>query len=198
MLYYLAHSNVCTTSQLPYFEHQYCWLCNSVINLSDKITTLEVTIDSTLSLKPHVSNICKTAYFHLQALKHIRPVLTHDMAMSIAVAMVQSRLDYANSLLYNTSACNINKLQCVQNMVAGLSCAIGKSLQPICFPNSTGFLSPNALTSKLLLLLTNYSALNSLDISDLLQTIKLTPTLLVQLISAYYINYFFLQNRLLC
>ena len=38
-------------------------------------------------------------------------------AMSIAVAMVQSRLDYANSLLYNASACDINKLQRVQNMI---------------------------------------------------------------------------------
>ena len=40
--------------------------------------------------------------------------------MAIAVAMVQSRLDYANSLLYNTSIYNINKLQRVQNMAARL------------------------------------------------------------------------------
>jgi len=42
------------------------------------------------------------------------------MATSIAVALVQSRLDYANSLLYHTSAYNINKLQRVQNMAARL------------------------------------------------------------------------------
>jgi hypothetical protein len=95
-------------------------IAGSAIDLSDKFTTLGVTIDSTLSFKPHVSNICKAAYFHLQALKHIRPVITHDMAMSIAVALVQSRLDYANSLPYNTSAYNINKLQRVQNMAARL------------------------------------------------------------------------------
>jgi hypothetical protein len=40
------------------------------------------------------------------------------MAMSVAVAIVQSRLDYANSILYGTSAYNINKLQRVQNAAA--------------------------------------------------------------------------------
>jgi len=42
------------------------------------------------------------------------------MAASIAVALVQSRLDYANSILYQTSAKNIHKLQRVQNMAARL------------------------------------------------------------------------------
>jgi hypothetical protein len=40
------------------------------------------------------------------------------MAMSVAVAIVQSRLDYANSILFGTSAYNINKLQRVQNAAA--------------------------------------------------------------------------------
>jgi len=67
-----------------------------------------------------VSSICKSSYFHLQALKHIRPVLTDEMALSIAVALVQSRLDYANSLLYRTSARIIHKRQRVQNMASRL------------------------------------------------------------------------------
>jgi hypothetical protein len=95
-------------------------IAGSTVNLSNKITTLGVTLDSTLSFNSHVSNICKTSYFHLQALKHIRPVLTDDMAASIAVALVQSRLDYANSLLYHTSDRNLNKLQRVQNMASHL------------------------------------------------------------------------------
>ena len=95
-------------------------IAGSVVDLAHKITTLGVTLDSTLTLSPHVANVCKTSYFHLRALRHIRPVLTNDMANSIAVALVQSRLDYANSLLYNTSSCNITKLQRVQNMAARL------------------------------------------------------------------------------
>ena len=43
------------------------------------------------------------------------------MAISVAVAIVQSRLDYCNSLLYDISTFNINKLQCVQNLAARLA-----------------------------------------------------------------------------
>jgi len=37
------------------------------------------------------------------------------MAVSIAFALVQSRLDYANSILYGISSTSVNKLQRVQN-----------------------------------------------------------------------------------
>ena len=46
------------------------------------------------------SNVCRVAYFHIRALRHIRLSLTEDMAISMAVSMVHSRLDYANSLVH--------------------------------------------------------------------------------------------------
>jgi len=51
---------------------------------------------------------------------HIRSSLTDDMTTSIAVTLIHSRLDYANSLLYSISASNIHKLQRCQNMAARL------------------------------------------------------------------------------
>ena len=45
-------------------------------------------------------------------------MLTKDMAESIAVALVSSRLDYANSVLFGTSTANLYKIQRVQNTVA--------------------------------------------------------------------------------
>ena len=42
------------------------------------------------------------------------------MAHSVAVALVSSRLDYANSVLYGTSKSNILKLQRIQNHLAKL------------------------------------------------------------------------------
>jgi hypothetical protein len=86
-------------------------IAGTTVDLSYKITTVGVSLDSTLSFNPHFPNVCKTSYFHLTALRHIRPLLTDDMATSIAVALGQSRLDNANSLLYETSSNNINKLQ---------------------------------------------------------------------------------------
>jgi len=42
-----------------------------------------------------------------------RPALTDSMAANVAASVVQSRLDYANALLYGTPAGNIHKLHAV-------------------------------------------------------------------------------------
>ena len=79
------------------------------------IKTLDVTLDANLTLNQHVSSLCKSMHFHTRALRHIRPALSDCMATTLATSLVQSRLDYANSLLHGTSAANIHKLQCTQN-----------------------------------------------------------------------------------
>ena len=90
------------------------------VSVSDKITTLGVTLDSHLSLHPHVAAISKSCNYHIRALRHIRTSITDDMAQSVAVSLVSTRLDYANSLLYGTSELNIIKLQRIQNSLAKL------------------------------------------------------------------------------
>jgi hypothetical protein len=82
------------------------------------VKSLGVTIDETLSFNTHVDNICKSSYFHLRALRKIRKWISEDSAKSIACATVASRLDYCNSLLYGTSAANLQKIQRVQNSLA--------------------------------------------------------------------------------
>ena len=74
-----------------------------------------MTLDANLTLNQHVSSLCKSLHFHTRALRHIRPALSDCMATTLATSIVQSRLDYANSLLHGTSAANIYKLQCAQN-----------------------------------------------------------------------------------
>jgi len=48
----------------------------------------------------------------------IRKCISDDDAKTIAATMVSTRLDYCNSVLYNTSHCNISKLQPVHNTLA--------------------------------------------------------------------------------
>jgi len=86
-------------------------IASSVLPTTDKVTTLGVILDSKLTLDAHIFAVCKNAHFQLRALRHIKSSLTVDMATSIAVALVQLRLDYANSLLYRVSTRNIYKLQ---------------------------------------------------------------------------------------
>ena len=65
--------------------------------------------------------VCRSAYFHTGVLRHIRNVISNDTVKSVAQALVSSRLDYANSMLFGVSKQNITKL-------AGLS---GDALQSL-------------------------------------------------------------------
>jgi len=71
------------------------------VSLSDHIRILGVTLDCHLSLDRHISSICKSAYYHIRSLRHIRSAISDDMAKSVASSLVCSCLDYANSLLYS-------------------------------------------------------------------------------------------------
>ena len=93
-------------------------IAGSTVPLSDKIKTLGITLDSNLSLNSHTATVCKSAFYHIRALRHIRKSLTDDMARAVAVSLVQSRLDYANSLFFGISKSNLTKLQRVQNSIA--------------------------------------------------------------------------------
>ncbi len=89
-----------------------------VVPFTDSVKILGVTLDRHLTFNLHVQNVCKSSYYHIRALKHIRSSLTADMAKTVACALVNSRLDYANSVLYSTTTANITKLQRVQNTLA--------------------------------------------------------------------------------
>jgi len=56
--------------------------------------------------------------YHIRVLKLIRSSLSSDVARTVASALVNSRFDYANSVLYGTSVANISRQQCVQNALA--------------------------------------------------------------------------------
>ena len=55
-----------------------------------------VTLDSSLSFDRHITEVCRSCHFHIRALRHIRPLLTNDAAISVANSIVSSRLDYCN------------------------------------------------------------------------------------------------------
>jgi Reverse transcriptase (RNA-dependent DNA polymerase) len=79
---------------------------------------LGVTLDSNLSFDIHVSKTLANCNTHLRALRHVRSSLTLNAATTIACSLINTRIDYCNSLLYNTSNNNIVKLQILQNNLA--------------------------------------------------------------------------------
>jgi hypothetical protein len=69
--------------------------------------------------------LCKSCFFHIRALRHIRPALTLDAAKTVACSLVGSRLDYANSILYGASEKNISRLQRVHSTLARVVAGTG-------------------------------------------------------------------------
>ena len=93
-------------------------VAGSVVPLADHVKLLGVTLDNRLSMDRHVNDVSRSCFYHLRALRHIRPAITASDANMIACSVVGSRLDYANAVLYGVSAKNINRLQRVQNALA--------------------------------------------------------------------------------
>ena len=90
----------------------------SPIPVSDNIKLLGVTIDSSLAFNKHVSLICQFCQYHIRALRYIRPSLDANTTRLVGHALVSSRLDYANSIMYGMSKSLTAKLQHQQNTLA--------------------------------------------------------------------------------
>ena len=84
----------------------------------DSIRNLGVAFAPAFSFKKHVSNICRSAFYHIRDLRRIRIHLNKATAISLANVLVSSRLDYCNSLLFGCSEKYKTSLQRVQNCLA--------------------------------------------------------------------------------
>ena len=82
------------------------------------IRNLGVAFDPAFIFKKHVSNICRSAFYHIRDLRRIRIHLNKSTAISPANSLVSSHLDYCNSLLLDCSEKYKTSLQRVQNCFA--------------------------------------------------------------------------------
>lgn len=90
----------------------------AVIKPSTSVKSLGVTLDRHMTFDEHITNVCRSCYFHMKALRHIRPSLPEDIARTVGCSIICSRLDYCNSLYSGLSVTNLNRLQRVQNDLA--------------------------------------------------------------------------------
>ena len=71
-----------------------------------------------VTLNHHISEICKSSLFRLRNIGLIRKYLTNDATEQLVHALVTSRLDIGNSLLYGLPALQIKRLSRLQNKAA--------------------------------------------------------------------------------
>ncbi len=80
---------------------------------SSTVTNLGVILDSNLSFENHISNVTKTAFFHLRNISKLRNMLSVSDAEKLVHAFMTSRLDYCNarwlSCIFNKQATDSTK-----------------------------------------------------------------------------------------
>ena len=89
-----------------------------MISSSPKVRDLGVTFDNCLSLDAHISNICRSTHFHLRNIGRIRTVLNFHATAQLIHALITTRLDFCNSILYNLPNNKTERLQRIQNQAA--------------------------------------------------------------------------------
>ena len=78
------------------------------------VQCLGVCTDGHLDMKKQVSQTISACSFYLRNINHISCFLPRPTKERVVNAIVTSRLDYCNALLYGTSAINIARLQRIQ------------------------------------------------------------------------------------
>ena len=89
---------------------------------SDTARNLGVIFDSNLDFKSHISSICRSSSFQIRQLRQVRSSLDKKSAIILANALVQSKVDYCNSLLSGLPNHTVVRLQYVQNSLARVVC----------------------------------------------------------------------------
>jgi hypothetical protein len=98
--------------------HMSLTIGNELVQPSISARNIGVIMDESMSLQPHINNLCKSAWLHLRQIGMIRKHLDQASTERIIHAFVTSKLDYQNGLLYGLPACKIEKLQRIQNAAA--------------------------------------------------------------------------------
>jgi hypothetical protein len=115
-------------------------LGESTIKPSSSIKNLGVFFDGSLNMSIHISNLCKTVNYHIRNLWRVRRFLTQEACHHAVRALVLSRIDYANSLLYGAREADLKRLQRLQNKAARLVFACGRDRCSVDLLNSLHWL----------------------------------------------------------
>ena len=92
----------------------------TTVRFQSSVVDLRVVLDSNLSMRDHVSRLCHTSYYQLWQLRVIRRSLTTRACTQLVHALINSRLNYCNSLLSGITDQLLSQLQSVLRASARL------------------------------------------------------------------------------
>ena len=88
------------------------------IRFSNTVRLLGVELDTYLSFDCHVNKVVSECHYYIKNISKIKRYLTTADALKLIHAIISSKLDYCNSLLYGVKKSTLDKLQKVQNRAA--------------------------------------------------------------------------------
>ena len=95
---------------------------------------LVCTLITIMDMNSHTSHVISACSYHLRNINHISRYLPPTTKERVINALITSRIDYCNSLLYNTSANNISRLQRMHFILVmrqrGLYCVVQELTAP--------------------------------------------------------------------
>ena len=93
-------------------------MCDAIVEPTSSARNIGAVFDDTMSFGEHVNELCRTAFYRIRNISRIRPCLSIDSTKTLVHALVTSRLDHCNSLLYGLPDYLIQRLQYVMNAAA--------------------------------------------------------------------------------
>ena len=94
------------------------------ISPTDKVRNLGVIFDSGFTFSAKVNSIRRSCFHYIRDFARIRRHLCKSTAITLANALVTSRLHYCNSLLSSVSVKDLNRLQGIQNTICPIVCRL--------------------------------------------------------------------------
>ena len=86
----------------------------NMITHSSKVRDLGVILHQFLNFDDHITAIYRSTHFHIRNIGKIWNLLSYDACSTIIHALISSRLDYCNSILYNVPRSKTDRLQSLQ------------------------------------------------------------------------------------
>jgi hypothetical protein len=93
---------------------------NSIVKPVSHVRNLGVMFDQHLSMKHHITNVCKKGFYQIYRLRQIRCYFDRNTVERLVHSFITSHIDYANALLYGLPQSTIQPLQRLQNAAARL------------------------------------------------------------------------------
>ena len=143
----------------------------SQIPSSKEVKNLGTWFDNTLSMSTQVSKVASSCFFFIYNIRRIRKYLSKEVCETLVNALVTSRIDYCNSLLYGHPSALLARLQRVQNSAARLIHKVSRTS-----PSSPLLINLHWLPVKyriiFKILLITYKAIHSLAPQYIIELIK--------------------------